>query len=649
MILTSYGMQASSPGPGPGQYFAFVTGNGGTVESLGCTKDASALLKSANFLVIPSGYGPARIYPETPLDFNGYFPFTRASTATFTGQDRLIQRTGSSYNLYTYSEEFDNAVWNKAGVTITPNLISAPDGSMTGDRVRITSSSGTIRVRRTTTATGSPGDQFVFSTYVSRGSTGETGCSYLIGNSTLSSFSTGSFDLTTLTFTGATGSWLTGRSYESAPNGWFKLIFNAIIPTGENTLLTSVTPGLVTISTLAEVGKFNYLWGSQLTSGSEVLPYQYVKESTLAFPRLDYSFEDCPAILLEPTRTNSCTASEDFSNAYYNLNVSGTGAVLVQTDQIIAPGGTLTADKLIAGITGTSHAIRTSANGYTGVITTISVFAKAGELSRFRLGINSGPTGGVDINLATGTITSVFGPGTTGTIRPVDGEGWYRCSVTGIIGANVDLALEDVTGSTGFTGNGTDGLYLWGFQMETRGATAVGLYPTSYIPTSGTAVTRAVDALQLPNATTAGFVGASGGTMLIYFKNNIPYTRDGSIYFGIGDTSALNPGTGIRLVNPTGTTRLQVTKIVGGASTVLFSSATNDFKMVVTWGGSNLDLFVNGQKIALDSGQRSFPVPLPLNFFGTPITGTLLPFYIQDMALFNPTLSDAQCIELSSL
>jgi hypothetical protein len=83
--------------------------------------------------------------------------FTRASTGTFVGSDGLIKNavsgaarfdhnpvTGESLgllveeartNIWTRSEEFDNAAWTKTDTTVTANAATAPDGSLTADKL----------------------------------------------------------------------------------------------------------------------------------------------------------------------------------------------------------------------------------------------------------------------------------------------------------------------------------------------------------------------------------------------------------------------------------------------------------------------------------------------------------------------------------
>jgi hypothetical protein len=83
--------------------------------------------------------------------------FTRASSGTFVGSDGLIKTaatnaprfdhdptTGESLgllveesrtNLLLQSEEFDDAAWMKARVTVTANAVAAPDGTTTAEKM----------------------------------------------------------------------------------------------------------------------------------------------------------------------------------------------------------------------------------------------------------------------------------------------------------------------------------------------------------------------------------------------------------------------------------------------------------------------------------------------------------------------------------
>ena len=82
------------------------------------------------------------IRPSLSLDFanskvlDPRITFARASTATYyDGQTVSL----AEQNLVTYSQEIDNAAWDKYKVAVTANTIVAPDGNVTGEDVVVTS------------------------------------------------------------------------------------------------------------------------------------------------------------------------------------------------------------------------------------------------------------------------------------------------------------------------------------------------------------------------------------------------------------------------------------------------------------------------------------------------------------------------------
>ena len=77
------------------------------------------------------------------------------------------------------------------------------------------------------------------------------------------------------------------------------------------------------------------------------------------------------------------------------------------------------------------------------------------------------------------------------------GNGWYRIAITYTATGTVTnhrfrvQVLSDSYGSV-WQANGADGIYVYGAQLET------GAFPTSYIPTSGSTVTRTADIATVP-------------------------------------------------------------------------------------------------------------------------------------------------------
>ena len=114
-----------------------------------------SLFESASLVVTPNGTKASKLYAIKPTDGSGDLTVTRATTATRVNASGLISSVASNVprldytnstcpsilvepqrtNLLTYSEQFDNAAWsNKAGVTITANSSTAPNGTTTADR-----------------------------------------------------------------------------------------------------------------------------------------------------------------------------------------------------------------------------------------------------------------------------------------------------------------------------------------------------------------------------------------------------------------------------------------------------------------------------------------------------------------------------------
>ncbi len=222
-------------------------------------------------------------------------------------------------------------------------------------------------------------------------------------------------------------------------------------------------------------------------------------------PRLDYPLIDgvvqsCPALLLEPSRTNKITASEDANGGgadrqqmSYNANVA------------ISPDGSQTADEMIPNTASSSHFCLqyrdndTNTSFDTTKQYTFSAFFKSNgkRYVQFVTIIATGGTDYVNFDIEDGVITST---GFDSSSINDYGNGWYRVSVTftpvrnssagGNDGFNGGVAIPSPTSTRNpsWVGNDSDGFYIWGIQFEEECS-----YPTSYIPTSGSTVTRSAD------------------------------------------------------------------------------------------------------------------------------------------------------------
>ena len=223
---------------------------------------------------------------------------------------------------------------------------------------------------------------------------------------------------------------------------------------------------------------------TRATSATRVNKQGLIETVSNNEPRIDFLNDSDGALLLEPTRSNLVTFSEQMDNAAW----SKTNAT-VTANATTSPDGTTNADKLIPNTTSNFHSVSQSITD-TAASWTYSVFAKSAGYDRIILWVTS--TNFVGFNLSTGVVESTLGFKVTSATIQKYGNGWYRCSITSTStasGTSVNIGVFNADYPSGdvnpiFTGNGTDGILIYGAQMEQ------GSYATSYIPTQNSIGTR---------------------------------------------------------------------------------------------------------------------------------------------------------------
>jgi len=238
-------------------------------------------------------------------------------------------------------------------------------------------------------------------------------------------------------------------------------------------------------------------------------------------PRVEYDATGAvKGLLIEEARTNLVPYSSVLG--YSKIGVA------TSTPTVVSPSGlqdaVLVRPTVATGITWVYNL--TVYN--TGVVTTISTFAKASGKSFLTTANSNGDVIYASFNLTTGAVGTVTS-GYTANIEDF-GNGWYRCSVTTPTGFNerAIYAVSDTDGGIAAAANGNDGILLYGAQLE------AGAFPTSYIPTTGAAATRAIDIAEIP--TSAFGYNNDAGSIAVEFKSNKPSSQ----FYG---AFALNDGT----------------------------------------------------------------------------------------------------------
>lgn len=351
-------------------------------------------------------------------------------------------------------------------------------------------------------------------------------------------------------------------------------------------------------------------------------------------PRFDYDPVTLAArgMLIEEQRTNNLAYSQEFDNAYWT-RVNTT----ITADAITAPDNTLTAEKLIADATNNFHTVFRAFGFTSGTDYTLSVFAKAGEYQYVTVTAGNPSTfpARVTFDLISGTITdTVVG---VGAIQSV-GNGWFRCSVTGKAGASASTGCNIAASSTGsyvsYTGDGTSGIYIWGVQLE------AGAFPTSYIPTTTAAATRAADVASVN--TLAPWFNASEGTL--YAEGTAINSIAGATpreYAEFGNAA----GTDRIAVEARSATSTRARTVTGGVTTISsdnYDALGKNVKITGAYGSDGITVCVDGRAPITTASAIPTPDTLYLGFNYAASASSVINGHLRRIGYYKRRLSNAQ-------
>jgi hypothetical protein len=444
-------------------------------------------------MTISANYPTVR--PTLSLDFaktkvlDPRITFTRSTTATY--YDGITSAVAEQ-NLVKYSQgAFSNSTYwttsDAPSITVTDNSVAAPDGTTTASTVPFTTQFQGVRTA-TANFIVTSGLQYTASIYV-----------YVASGTKVFSI------------TGATSGTVYGTYTATTSWARYSLTFTASVSESVYIIQDRNASGFVTA----------YIWGAQLEQRSSVTAYTATTTTAITnyIPVLQTASSNIPrfdnnpttgeslGLLIEQQSTNLLIYSSDFSNGNWSKT-----SVTVNTAADIAPDGTQTAQwlvgtaageravqSLVVATTSCAFSVYVKATSYAGTWTSLGATLLLRNTTTLT-------------NLVSATFSgNTFTPSAGGTATSI-GNGWYRISIIASSGITIGDGIACYLYTDNTQGASTSSsLFAWGAQLEALA------FPTSYIPTVASQVTRSADSASMTGTNFSSWFNAGQGTFYSEF------------------------------------------------------------------------------------------------------------------------------------
>ena len=347
-------------------------------------------------------------------------------------------------------------------------------------------------------------------------------------------------------------------------------------------------------------------------------------------------------LLVEEARTNICLQSEDFSTTW----TVGAGTLAIVGNETVAPDGTTTADKLIDdSSTGTGTPLLTqSVTGSVSTSYAASVFMKADQLDWGKLHLgNFGALSVTQYYDLTNGVVGTPGPNVDDSGIEDVGNGWYRCWLTFTTdGADAtgtfQVRVAEADGDQTVDLDGTSSIFVWGAQLE------AGAFPTSYIPTVASSVTRNAD---IVDTTSLGWYNSVEGTL--YADYSTFTTVQVRNVFNISDGSV---NERVYIEGLSGTSRTGF--LANGTTTLTLNHPDNEglntsIKCAGAIKVNDAEFYVNGTRTGTGDQTVSMPVGMTTLTVGNrPAAARAVNGHIAEIRYYNTRLTNDQLEDMSN-
>jgi hypothetical protein len=403
-------------------------------------------------------------------NFSDIITFSRGTNATYTDSTGTLQYAEA--NMLLYSEQFDDPSWTKNNVTVSPNVTTAPDGTLTADKLVESATTSQHILQQVNTRVASL--SYTYSVYAKIAEW--TSFQLQLG----SGGPIGTFNLVAQTASFGTGA--TAATIQDVGAGWFRCTVTGPANASSFTYIYKNAT-----SYLGDGVSGIYIWGAQLNPGAL---QTYIATTATAYygPRFDYNPATLAPLgfLVEEARTNSIR------------NNTGVGAVVGSPGTLPTGVAVFSANGLTTAVSavGTTAGINYVDLRFSGTTTStfyvlsfdnVAATASSGQVwtETFWCALVGGSTTNVSsfvvdlrqVGGAGGTFDVVFTP--TTTLNRVASSGTMLVGATGAYGAFV---------MTFASGVAIDVTLRFGLpQLE------LGAFATSVIPTASVATTRSAD------------------------------------------------------------------------------------------------------------------------------------------------------------
>ena len=525
----------------------------------------------ASLVLIPSGSKTSKIYSQKPTNGDGDFSFTRSTSATRVNQSGLIEK--ETQNLLLQSNNFNESIWSKLdGVSITGQTATDPYGVLNNAWVINFNGNNSARLEQNIP---SPSGLKVMSLWVRTQS----------GTQDFRLAFRGSYQQT---FT-ATTQWQRFEHFDEYSVTQYPRINCSDLSTLE-------------------------IYGFQVEQG--LVARDYIETTTSAVyggitdnvPRIDYTDATCPSLLLEPTRTNVVLASEyPHSSGVSGIPFARGGANLTY-NYGISPEG-LQNSTLVTGTNGNVGIQVSFYNSDVNVDWSYSFYIKgiAGETFHLRYEITPYVLNSQELITFTGDWQrierTISYDGSVHTIKQ-----WY-------------ITFLQQSTATQFE--------IYGLQAESNAS-----FPTSYIPTYGTSVSRNIE---LPNYLDITNLTGSTFTIFLDYKDAI---RGGST------------GNWMYLFN---TSNQLLTYVYSGTLMLHSTSGENytpftfgDGKVAFVYDGTNVKYFLNGTLVKTVTASTRWNLGAENYWLYSPYNNSQSTIKYNSFIILSESITDQEAINLTT-